>query len=77
MNQAETASDDEGAAKLVLHVLGAGVGGHVEVLGHNAQQRVAYGTTNNVGLEARPLQAITHVHGVFAHVFGSDAELCS
>ena len=56
VHEAEAPSDDEGAPKQRLHLLGRGVGGHVEVLRPPAHQQVAHRTADDVGLVAGRLQ---------------------
>ena len=67
MHDAKTLADDEGAAKQVLDLLGRGIGGHVEVLGTQAQQQVAHGATDDIGLVARALEGLHHINGATVH----------
>jgi hypothetical protein len=65
VHDAKAPPDDEGAAKQRLDLLGRGVGGHVEVLGAQAQQQVAHRAAHHVGLVARLLQRRDHVFRAF------------
>jgi hypothetical protein len=67
VHDAKTLADDEGAAKQVLDLLGRGIGGHVEVLGTQAQQQVAHGAADDIGLVARALEGLHHIDGATVH----------
>ncbi len=73
VHDAKALADDEGAAEQALDLLGRGIGGHVEVLGAQAQQQVAHGAADDVGLVARILQRLDHVDGTPVHQVGVDA----
>src|SRR5690606_21564248 len=73
VHDAKTPPDDEGAAKQGFDLLGRGVGGHIEILGAQAQQQVAHGAADDVGLEAGILQGLDHLAGALVHQVGIDA----
>ena len=62
VHDAEAPADDEGAAEQRLHLLGRGVGGHVEVLRPQAHQQVAHRTADDEGLVPGLLQRAHHAH---------------
>jgi hypothetical protein len=64
VGEAEAAPDDAAVAKQLPHVLRAGAGADVEVLGLAAEEDVAHAATDQVRLEARALQAAHHTGGV-------------
>jgi hypothetical protein len=53
----EAPPDDEGAPEQALHFLGRRVGRDVEVLRPQAEDQIAHGAADDVGLEARPRPA--------------------
>ena len=59
VHDAKALANDERTAKQRLDLLRRGVGGHIKVLGAQAQQQVAHGTTHDVGLVARILSVCT------------------
>ena len=67
MDDSETSPDDEGTAKQTLDLLGRGIGGHIEILGPQAQQQVAHRAADDVGLKARLLQTLHHVQRPVIH----------
>ncbi|MPM79069.1 hypothetical protein SDC9_126100 [bioreactor metagenome] len=73
VHDAKTLADDESAAEQVLDLFGRGIGGHVEILGAQAQQQIAHGAADDVGLEARLLEGAHHVAGPFVYEFRIDA----
>jgi hypothetical protein len=73
VHQAEAPADDEGAAEQRLHLLGRGVGGDVEVLRPQADQQVAHGAADDVGLVAGILERAHHAHGVVVEQLRIDA----
>jgi hypothetical protein len=75
VHQAEAPAHDEGAPELRLHLLGRGVGGHVEVLRAQAHQQVAHGAADDVGLVARVLQRLDDAHRGFGHQLRIDLVL--
>jgi len=75
MRQAEPPADQPAARKHVVHFLGGGAGGHVEVLGRLAQQQVAHAAADDEGLVAGVLQILDDFAGVRAQLLESDAVL--
>ena len=73
VHDAEAPADDEGAAEQPLHLLGRGIGGHVEVLRPQAHQQVAHRATHHIGLEAGALQGAHHIDGPVVDQLGVDA----
>jgi hypothetical protein len=73
VHDAKAPADDEGAAEVLLHLLGRGVGGDVEILRPQADQQVAHGAADDVGLIAGVLQRAHHADGVFIQQGGVDA----
>ena len=73
VHDAESSTDDEGTSKQSLDLLRGGVGGHVEVLGTQAQQQVSHGPAHDVGLKALVLQGLHHVQCALIHQLGIDA----
>ena len=57
VHQAEAAADDARAPEYAAHLLRRGIGGHVEVLGLEAEQQVAHRAADHVGGVAFFLQA--------------------
>ena len=68
MGQTEAATDQATVAEDAAHLLGAGVGGHVEVLGLPPQEQIAHPAADQQGLEALLFQAIEDLEGVLADV---------
>ncbi|CAM2144817.1 hypothetical protein PT2222_160170 [Paraburkholderia tropica] len=60
----EAAADDARAAEQLLHLVGRGVRGHVEVLGRDAEQQVAHRAADDERAKTRLLQAFGHAHSV-------------
>jgi len=52
VDDAKALANDEGAAKQAFDLFRAGIGGHVKVFGAQAQQQIAHGTADDVGLKA-------------------------
>ena len=73
VDDAEALADDEGAAEESLDLLGRGVGGHVEVLGFEAQQQVAHGAADDVGLVAGVFQRAHDLGRAAVHQVRVDA----
>ena len=73
VHDAKALADDEGAAKQAFDLLGRGVGGHVEVLGAQAQQQVTHGATHDVGFIACILEGAHHVHSAMVNQLWIDA----
>jgi len=73
VDDAKAPPDDEGAAEQALDLLGRGVGGHVEVFGAQADQQVAHGAADDVGLEAGVLQGRADLDGALVHQAGVNA----
>ncbi len=69
---AKTPANDEGPAKQRLDLLGSGVGRDVKVFRAQANQQVAHCTAHNVGLKARLLEGMHHIHGAVIHQGGID-----
>ena len=76
VHDAKTPPDDEGSPEQAFHLLGRGVGGHVEILRPQAQQQVAHRTAHDVGLEAAFGQRVHHLDGAFVDQRRVDAVLC-
>ena len=72
MRQAKTPADQTTAREHVLNLLGRGAGGHVEILGRLAQQKVADTAADDVGLVPCILQIFHHLGGVGTQFFESD-----
>jgi hypothetical protein len=75
MRQAESAADKPAARKHALDFLGRGAGGHIEVLGHLAEQQVANAAANDEGLEAGLLQVANDIRGMRAEFLEPDPML--
>ncbi len=75
MRQAEAAADQAAVAELLAHLLGRGVGGHVEILGVAADQQVPHGAADQIGLETGVPQAVEHAQRVRADVLARDGVL--
>ena len=75
MRQAEAAADQAAVAELLAHLLGRGVGGHVEILGVAADQQVSHGAADQIGLETGVPQAVEHAQRVRADVLARDGVL--
>jgi hypothetical protein len=60
MNDLKAASNDSGIAKALLDLLRSGIGGHVEVLGVLADQKIAHRSPDHVGVETVLLQLLNH-----------------
>ena len=73
VHDAKAPSDDEGPPKQRLHLLGRGVGGHVEVLGPPAHQEVAHRTAHHIGFEAGILQCGHDIDRTFVDQAGINA----
>jgi hypothetical protein len=52
MHDLEAAADDARAAEQRAHLFRRGAGGDVEILGLGADQQVAHGAADDIGLEA-------------------------
>ena len=63
VHDAKPPPDDEGPAEQALDLLGRGIGGHVEILGPQAQQQIAHRAAHHIGFVARPLQGGDDVEG--------------
>ena len=63
VHDAKAPPDDEGAPEQRLDLLGRGVGGHVKVFGAQAQQQVAHGAADDVGLVPRVFERADHADG--------------
>jgi hypothetical protein len=70
MHDAKTPADDEGAAEQRFDLLGRGVGGHVEILGAQADQQVAHRATHDVGFITSLLEGAHHIHGAVVDQLG-------
>jgi len=75
VHQLEAAADDAGAAKQRADLLGRGIGGHVEVLGFQADDQVTDGAADDIGFIAMLAQYLAHLDGVARHVAPVDAVL--
>lgn len=64
MRKAEAAADQPAVAKRLTHLLRAGVGSDIEVLGFAAQQQIAYPTADQVCLEPGCLEAIENLQRI-------------
>jgi len=64
VRKAEAAADQPAVAKRLTHLLRAGVGGDVEVLGFAAQKQIAYPTADQVCFEPGCLEAIKNLQRV-------------
>jgi hypothetical protein len=73
VRQTKSSSDQAAIAKQPAHVIGARIGGDIEVLGLTPQKQIAHTATHHVGLEAGVLQPIQHFERVFADVASRDA----
>jgi hypothetical protein len=73
VHDAKPPADDEGTAKQALDLFGRGVGGHVKILGAQAQQQVAHGAADDVGLKTCLLERGHHLGGAAVHQLGVDA----
>ena len=71
----EAPADDPRTAERGLHLLGRRVGGDVEVLGHEAEQRVAHAAADDEGLEPGALQDLAGAERGLRDLVGADAEL--
>ena len=69
------ATDQAAIAELLAHLLGRGVGGHVEILGVAADQQVSHGAADQIGLETGVPQAVEHAQRVRADVLARDGVL--
>jgi hypothetical protein len=58
------AADQAAVAEQLLDLLGRGVGGHVEILGLEPGQQVAYGAAHQAGAVAGLVQPVQHAHGI-------------
>ena len=75
VHQPEAAADDDGAAEMRLDLLGRGVGGDVEVLRRHADQQVAHGAADDVGMVPGLLQRLAHPQRRAWHPVALDAVL--
>jgi hypothetical protein len=75
VRQPEAPADQPAVAEQRLHLLGRGVGGHVEILGVAADQQVAHRATHQVALETAFAQPVEHAQGVGADVLAGYAVL--
>ncbi len=73
MHDLEAAADDARAAEVTAHFLGRGVGGDVEILGLGADQQVAHGAADDVGLVAVALQRFADAPATAADAVAGDA----
>jgi len=73
VDDAKAPADDEGAAKQRLDLLGRRVGRHVEVLGPQADQQIAYCAADDVGLKTRLLEHMHHIHRALVDQLDVDA----
>ena len=60
MNDLKAASNDSGIAKALFDLLRGGIGGHVEVLGVFADQKIAHRSPDHVGVKTVLLQLLNH-----------------
>ena len=65
LDDAEAHAHGDGAAEQPADLLGPGVGGHVVILGHPAEQFVAHAAARPQRLETGVAQAANHVDGKF------------
>ncbi len=72
MHDLEAPADDARAPEQRLHLLGRGVGGDVEVLGLDAEQQVAHGAADDIGLVAGLLQRRGDLDGIARQQRGVD-----
>ena len=77
VHQAEAPADEQRAAEQRLDLLGARVGGDVEVLGRDAEQQVAHRAADHVGGVARVAQHVAHLERAVADGVARDAVLGS
>jgi hypothetical protein len=75
MRQAESAADQPAAGKNLLHFLGRGAGGDIEVFGRLAQQQVAYAAAHDKGLETGFLQVADYFARMRAKLLEPDSVL--
>jgi hypothetical protein len=73
MHDLEAAADDAGAAEGVADLLRRRVGGDIEILRLLADQQVAHGAADHVGLEAFFLKGFAGAPGGAGEVFAPDA----
>ena len=77
MRQPEAAADQAAIGKRGPHLLGQGIGGHIEVLGLQAQQDIAHAAADQKCLVVGSLESIEHLErrggdmGPGQRVFGS------
>ncbi|MNT35680.1 hypothetical protein D3C72_1717150 [compost metagenome] len=75
MHDLEAAADDARAPEQRLHLLGRGVGRDVEILGLDAEQQVAHGAADDIGLVAGLLQRGSDLDGIARQQRGVDLVL--
>ena len=75
VHELEAAADDARAAEQRADLFGRGVGGHVEVLGLQADDEVAHRAADDVGFVAMLAQHLAHLDGVARDVAPVDAVL--
>ena len=63
MNDLKAAADNPAAAEDFAHFFGCGVGGDVKIFGLHAQQQIAHGSADQIGLIAGAMQALEHRFG--------------
>ncbi len=75
VHDAKALANDERTAKCRLHLLGRGVGGHIEIFGLEPQNQIAHRTAHNERIKATVLQRLDHIHRVTIHPVQLDAVL--
>ena len=76
MHDAKAPADDEGAPEKRFDFFRRGGGGHVEILGPQAQQQVAHRAADDIGLMAGAFERLHHIRGASVHQRRVDAVLC-
>jgi len=64
VRETESAADDAAVPKDSLYVVGTSAGGDVEVLGTQSEEQIANASADEIGLEARTLEATHDLGGV-------------
>jgi hypothetical protein len=75
VHEPEAAADDDRAPEVRLDLLGRGIGGDVEVLRRHADQQVAHGAADEVGMMPGLLQRLAHPQCRARHLVAADAVL--
>ena len=67
VNDAKTPADDKSTAKQGFDLLRRGVGGHIKILGPQADQQVTHRATHDESLITGVLERAHNVHGAVVH----------